>query len=221
VRVLSEVIEFPAVGGGSRSKTRSDYQTGEEAALIRRVQARDEIAFREIVDRYQPKVFSIIHGILRRGNDAEDVAQQVFAKIYFSIRSFDSRSSLLTWIHRITVNQCYDYLRKRRVRKLAYESDFSAEEVQRIQTSAVVLDPVAPVDRQLAQHDLVGKLLSKVSEQNRSLILLKEVEGRSVAEVAALTGLKENTIKVRLLRTRRKLLKVAKRLAAPNNSWTH
>jgi RNA polymerase sigma-70 factor (ECF subfamily) len=194
---------------------------GEEAALVRRVQARDEIAFREIVDRYQAKVFSIIYGILRSGNDAEDVAQQVFAKIYFSIRSFDSRSSLLTWIHRITVNECYDYLRKRRVRKLAYESDFSAEEVQRIQTSAVVVDPVTPVDRQLAQHDLVGKLLSKVSEQNRSLMLLKEVEGCSVAELAALTGLKENTIKVRLLRTRRKLLKAAKHLAAVDNSWTH
>jgi len=220
VRVLSEVRQFPAVGGAVRSKTRSDFQTGEEAALVRRVQARDEIAFREIVDRYQPKVFSIIYGILRSGNDAEDVAQQVFAKIYFSIRGFDSRSSLLTWIHRITVNECYDYLRKRRVRKLTYESDFSAEEVERMQTSAVVVDPVAPVDRQLAQHDLVGKLLSKVSEQNRSLILLKEVEGRSVAELAALTGLKENTIKVRLLRTRRQMLKAAKRLAAPNNSWT-
>ena len=52
----------------------------------------------------------------------------MFAKIYFSISSFDFRSSLLTWIYKITVNECYDYLRKKRVRKLVYESDFSEEE---------------------------------------------------------------------------------------------
>ena len=82
------------------------------------------MAFREIVERYQSKVYSIIYGILRNRNDAEDIAQQVFAKIYFSIKNFDFRSSLLTWIYKITVNECYDYLRKKRVRKLVYESDF-------------------------------------------------------------------------------------------------
>ena len=64
------------------------------------------MAFRDIVERYQAKVFSIIYGILRNHNDAEDIAQQVFAKIYFSIQSFDFRSSLLTWIYKITVNEC-------------------------------------------------------------------------------------------------------------------
>jgi len=97
-------------------KTRVDYRKSEEADLVRRVQARDELAFREIVDRYQSKIFNIIYGILRNRNDAEDIAQQVFAKIYFSINSFDFRSSLLTWIYKITVNECYDYLRKKKVR---------------------------------------------------------------------------------------------------------
>ena len=191
-------------------------KASEEAALVRRVQARDETAFQEIVDRYKTKVCSIIYGILRNRNDAEDIAQQTFAKVFFSIRNFDSRSSLLTWIYRITVNECFDYLRKRQVRKLLYESDFSAEEIQRLETSSAVVDPVAPVDRQLAQHDLVVKLLSKVSEQDRSLILLKEVEGHSVEELAAITGLNENTIKVKLFRTRHKLLKAARRLEKPS-----
>jgi RNA polymerase sigma-70 factor, ECF subfamily len=213
---LSEVIQFPAAAARTRARNRLDNEISEEAALVRRVQASDEIAFREIVDRYQGKVFSIICGILRNRNDAEDIAQLVFMKIYFSIHNFDSRSSLLTWIYRITVNECYDYLRKRRVRKLVYESDFSAEEVQRLETSDVVVDPLAPMDQQLAQHELVMKLLSKVSEQERSLILLKEVEGHSVEELVALTGLKENTIKVKLLRTRHKLLKAAQRLGTFN-----
>ena len=222
---LSEVLRFPAVGartGSVRtgsvagrtvaSRTRVDHKHSDEAALVRRVQARDEMAFREIVERYQSKVFSIIYGILRNHNDAEDIAQQVFAKIYFSIRNFDFRSSLLTWIYKITVNECYDYLRKKRVRKLVYESDFSVEDAQRLETADPAVDPAPAVDKRLAQHDLVVKLLSKVSEEDRTLILLKEVEGHSVEELAAMTGLNENTIKVKLFRTRQKLLKAAQRL---------
>src|SRR5579872_2257287 len=211
---LIGALPLPAIGERARTgtRTRVDHKNSEEAALVRRVQARDEMAFREIVERYQAKVFSIIFGILRNHNDAEDIAQQVFAKIYFSIRNFDFRSSLLTWIYKITVNECYDYLRKKRVRKLVYESDFSVEDAQRLESSEPAVDPSAPIDRRIAQHDLVIKLLSKVSEEDRTLILLKEVEGHSVEELAAMTGLNENTIKVKLFRTRQKLVKAAQRL---------
>ena len=208
-------LPFPAAGEGARARTRVDHKTSEEAALVRRVQARDEMAFREVVERYQSKVFSIIFGILRNRNDAEDIAQQVFAKVYFPIKNFDFRSSLLTWIYKITVNECYDYLRKKRVRKLVYESDFSQEDAQRMETSEPAVDGSVPADTRLAQRDLILKLLSKVSEEERSLILLKEVEGHSVEELAGMTGLNENTIKVKLFRTRQKLLKAAGRLTRP------
>src|ERR1700685_3241963 len=134
-------LPFPATGTNTRTKTRVDHKTTEEASLVRRVQAGDQLAFREIVERYQSKVFSIIYGILRNHNDAEDISQQVFSKIYFSIRNFDFRSSLLTWIYKITVNECYDYLRKKRVRKLVYESDFSEEDATRMETSDPAIDP--------------------------------------------------------------------------------
>src|SRR5689334_10317676 len=209
---LTGVLPFPATGEEARTRTRVDHRNSDEAALVRRVQAGDELAFREMVERYQAKVFSIIYGILRNHNDAEDIAQQVFSKVYFSIRNFDFRSSLLTWIYKITVNECYDYLRKKRVRKLVYESDFSQEDAQRMELSEPAVDAGAPVDTRLAQRDLVVKLLSKVSEQDRSLILLKEVEGHSVEELAGMTGLNENTIKVKLFRTRQKLLRAAGRL---------
>jgi len=170
------------------------------------------MAFREVVERYQSKIFSIIYGILRNRNDAEDIAQQVFAKIYFSVKSFDFRSSLLTWIYKITVNECYDYLRKKRVRKLVYESDFSADESQRMEHSEPATDQAPAVDQQLAQHDLILKLLAKLSEEDRSLMLLKEVEGHSVEELAEMMGMNENTIKVKLFRARQKLVKAAQRL---------
>ena len=66
------------------------------------------------------------------------------------------------------MNECYDYLRKKRVRKLVYESDFSAEDSQRMETSDPATDQAPPVDKRLAQHDLIVKLLSKISEEDRS-----------------------------------------------------
>lgn len=209
-----EGLPLPA-SPAPRAKRTVDGRHSDEIQLVERVQARDEMAFRELVDRYQNKVFSIIYGILRNQNDAEDIAQQVFAKIYFSIQNFDARSSLLTWIYKITVNECYDYLRKKRVRKLVYESDFSEEDAQRMENSETSADKTGPVDDQLAKRELVLKLLEKVSEEDRKLILLKEVEGHSVEELSNMTGLNENTIKVKLFRARQKLLKAAQRLLRP------
>jgi len=213
VSSLSGVLPFPVAGGAGRTKAKVAHARIEEARLVERVQAGDEMAFRDIVERYQGKVFSIIYGILRNRNDAEDIAQQVFTKVYFSMRSFDLRSSLLTWIYKITVNECYDYLRKKKVRKLVYESDFSEEDALKMENSDVARDREAPVDADLARRDLVTKLLTKISAEDRSLILLKEVEGHSVEELAQMTGMNENTIKVKLFRARQKLLKAAQRLS--------
>jgi RNA polymerase sigma-70 factor (ECF subfamily) len=198
-----------------RAKKTVESRHSDEKHLVERVQARDELAFRELVDRFQNKVYSIIYGILRNQNDAEDIAQQVFAKVYFSMQSFDARSSLLTWIYKITVNECYDYLRKKRVRKLVYESDFSEEDAQRMENSETGADRTGPVDDRLAKRQLVLKLLEKVSEEDRNLIILKEVEGHSVEELSTMTGLNENTIKVKLFRARQKLLKAAQRILRP------
>ncbi|MEJ7605925.1 MAG: sigma-70 family RNA polymerase sigma factor [Bryobacteraceae bacterium] len=209
---LSSALPFPASGEQARTKSRVDHRNSDEAVLVRRIQAKDEIAFKEIVERYQSKVFSIIYGILRNHNDAEDISQQVFAKIYFSIGNFDFRSSLLTWIYKITVNECYDYLRKKRVRKLVYESDFNEDDSLQMENSSSAMDHTMPVDETLERRDLLLKLLSKVSEEDRMLMLLKEVEGHSVEELANMTGMNENTIKVKLFRTRQKLLKAAQRI---------
>jgi len=189
-----------------------DYENSQEGALVRRAQSGDESAFREIVERYQSKVFSIIHGIIRQRNDVEDIAQQVFSKVYFSIRNFDFRSSLITWIYKITVNECFDYLRKKKVRKLVYESDLSEDEARRVENTEPAVDRQVPVDQNLARRDYVVKLLTRVSEEERTLLMLKEVEGRSVEELAEMTGMNENTIKVKLFRARQKLVKAAQRL---------
>ncbi len=209
---LTGVLPLPAFESKAAGRTRVDYQNTPEGAIVKRAQAGDEVAFQMIVERYQAKVFSIIHGIVRHRNDVEDIAQQVFAKVYFSIRNFDFRSSLITWIYKITVNECYDYLRKKKVRKLVYESDLSEDEVRRVENTEPAGERNTRVDNNLARRDYVLKLLAKLSEEERLLMMLKEVEGHSVEELAGMTGMNENTIKVKLFRARQRLVKAAQRL---------
>jgi RNA polymerase sigma-70 factor, ECF subfamily len=209
---LTGALTLDGFGSKVATKSRVDYENTPEGALVRRAQNGEDAAFREIVERYQSKVFSIIHGIVRQRNDVEDIAQQVFAKVYLSLKNFDFRSSLITWIYKITVNECFDYLRKRKVRKLVYESDLSEDEVRRVENTEPNIDRTLPADSSLAQRDYVFKLLSRVSEEERMLLMLKEVEGYSVEELAAQTGMNENTIKVKLFRARQKLVKAAQRL---------
>ena len=204
-------LPLPAFGIRTAVRTRVEYQNSQEGALVRRAQSGDEAAFREIVEHYQSKVFSIIHGIVRQRNDVEDIAQQVFTKVYFSIGNFDFRSSLITWIYKITVNECFDYLRKKKVRKLVYESDLSEDEARRVENTEPSVRQVG-ADVKLARRDYIFKLLTKVSEEERNLLMLKEVEGHSVEELAEMTGMNENTIKVKLFRARQKLVKAAQRL---------
>src|ERR1700678_2230089 len=162
---MTGAIPFPRFGSKVAAKTKVDYQNTPEGLLVQRAQSGDEAAFREIVERYQSKVFSIIHGIVRQRNDVEDIAQQVFAKVYFSLRNFDFRSSLITWIYKITVNECFDYLRKKKVRKLVYESDMSEDEVRRVENTEPPIDRQPSADTTLARRDYVLKLLSRVSEE--------------------------------------------------------
>jgi RNA polymerase sigma-70 factor (ECF subfamily) len=209
---LSGALPLPAFGKTSVLRARVDYENTPEGSLVRRAQSGDESAFREIVERYQSKVFSIIHGIVRQRNDVEDIAQQVFAKVYFSIRNFDFRSSLITWIYKITVNECFDYLRKKKVRKLVYESDMSEDEVRRVENTEPVLERGTRTDTSLARRDYLIKLMDRVSEEEKQLLLLKEVEGYSVEELSGMLKMNENTIKVKLFRARQKLVKAAQRL---------
>ncbi len=209
----SGVLPLPVTVPGAVYKAKVDHQNNGEAELVKRCQAGDEMAFRQVVERHQSKVFSIIYGIVRNRNDSEDIAQQVFTKVFFSIRGFDLRSSLLTWIYKITVNECYDYLRKQKVRRLVYASDMGEEEAKRFENAPEPSTERGPaIERRLENRDYVLKLLMKVPEQERMLLFEKEVEGRTVEELAAATGLNENTIKVKLFRARQKLVKAAGRL---------
>ena len=84
----------------------------DDRELVRRAQAEDQGAFEELVRRHQHRVVAVAGGILRQREDVEDIAQQVFVKAYFSLKRFDQRAAFSTWLYKITVNECWDLLRK-------------------------------------------------------------------------------------------------------------
>jgi RNA polymerase sigma-70 factor (ECF subfamily) len=185
--------------------------------LVRRAQANDKEAYEELIKRHQQRVFAVAAGILRQHEDIEDIAQQVFVKAYFSLKRFDGRAAFSTWLYRITLNECWDMLRKKKVRPLLYESDLSEEQAQRVATSES--DGAGPDIRQrLENQQRVERLLEGLEERDKLMLILKEVEGFSIEEIAEVLDLNANTVKVRLFRARGRVVrKAAERDEAARN----
>ena len=179
-----------------------------ETTLVRNCQQGDPDAFRLLVERYQGRVFSIAYALVRRRADVEDIAQQVFTKVYFGLRQFDFRCALLTWIYRITVNECYDYLRKQRAAKMQCLSEMTEEDAR--QAANTASSRVSP-ERQVEMAQTVSLLLGKLSPDERLLLVLKEVEGYSIQELARMFAWNENTVKVKLFRARQRLVRAARK----------
>jgi RNA polymerase sigma-70 factor (ECF subfamily) len=183
----------------------------DDRELVRRAQREDQEAFEELVRRHQHRVFAVAGGILRKREDVEDIAQQVFVKAYFSLKRFDQRAAFSTWLYKITVNECWDLLRKKKVRPLIYESDLSEEQARQIEGSERKDADVPDVSDRLEAREQVELLLEGLDERDRLMLMLKEVEGFSIEEVAEVLDLNANTVKVRLFRARRRIVSQAKK----------
>ena len=178
----------------------------DDRELVRRGQAGDKEAFEELVRRHQHRVFAVAGGILRRREDVEDIAQQVFVKAYFSLKSFDQRAAFSTWLYKITVNECWDLLRKKKVRPLLYESDLSEEQAQQFSANETLDSGAQDVSDKLEAQQQVENLLQGLDERDRMMLILKEVEGFAIEEIAEILDLNANTVKVRLFRARRRIV---------------
>jgi RNA polymerase sigma-70 factor (ECF subfamily) len=207
-KLASPHVSAPAVPAGRAAKTAG---AADDRELVRRAQAEDKAAFEELVRRNQHRVFAVAGGILRRREDVEDIAQQVFVKAYFSLKRFDQRAAFSTWLYKITVNECWDLLRKKKVRPLVYESDLSEEQARQYSVSGETGHPVQDISEKLQDRQRVARLLEGLEERDRLMLILKEVEGFAVEEIASILGLNANTVKVRLFRARRRIVNLARK----------
>lgn len=199
---MEATLPVPEVLADVPPSTGLDWET----QVVRRCQSGDRDAFRLLVERYQGRVFSIAHTLIRSRADVEDIAQQVFTRVFFRIRDFDFRAALITWIYKITINECYNHLRKQRSGRLRCVSEMTEAEVHHMD-NARSTDPSPQRKVELAQ--MVSLLLGKVSEEERLLLLMKEVEGYSVEDLSRLFACNENTVKIKLFRARRRLARLA------------
>ena len=183
----------------------------DERQLVRRAQKGDKVAFETLVQRHQHRVFAVARGILKRQEDVEDIAQQVFVKAYFSLKRFDQRAAFSTWLYKITVNECWDVLRKRKARPLVYEADFSEEQSRQYTAPEREASKAPDASERMALREQLENMLSQLDKRDRAMLVLKEVEGFSVEEIAESMGLNANTVKVRLFRARRRIVQYSRR----------
>jgi RNA polymerase sigma-70 factor (ECF subfamily) len=190
---------------GRKSRVEDDRE------LVRRAQKDDKAAFEELVKRHQSRVFAVAGGILRNREDVEDIGQQVFLKAYFSLKRFDQRAAFSTWLYKITVNECWDLLRKRKVRPLVFEAEFSEEQARQYEGMEEKADGVLDVSERMALRQEVEELMECLEERDRMMLVMKEVQGFSVEEIAEILDINGNTVKVRLFRARQRITERVKR----------
>jgi RNA polymerase sigma-70 factor, ECF subfamily len=199
-------------GAGAAGAGESMTPAEKEKLLVRRAQNGEVSAYEDLVRIHQHRVLAVVGGILRGSEDVEDVAQQALAKAYFSIRRFDLRSAFGTWLYKIAVNECWDYLRKKKVRRLVYEADMSEEQVRKLDSvpehSFGDRRPHGDAESRVEQQQLVERLLRELDEKDQIMLVMKEVEGFSVEEIGDVLGLNVNTVKVRLFRARGRLVEI-------------
>lgn len=186
--------------------------------LIERSLAGDQDAFEALVRRHSPRVFSIIGSFFRRRDVVEDIAQEVFIKLYFSLGSYTLGRSFEAWVAKITVNACYDHLRAQRRQSEHFlqgapdsERDDEWFELQMLETA---LDRHASEERRREAADIAERLLAKLSPEDRLVLVLMDRDGFSVKEISEMLGWGQSKVKVRAFRARRALRAAMRRLVA-------
>ncbi len=182
-------------------------------ACLDLVRAGDDGAARDLVEELYPLVIKIVRGRLPRWVGEEDLAQEVFLKMFTRLEQYRGDVPFPHWISRIAVTTCIDHLRKQQRRPELRWADLSEDE-------ATVLDAVTADEsaeeagEALAARELLGKLLDRLKPQDRLVIQLLDLEQKTLAEVSELTGWNTTLVKVRAFRARRKLQKQLEKLEA-------
>lgn len=177
------------------------------AGCLTRVRQSDQRAARDLVDHLYPLVIRIVRAHLPRRVQEEDLAQEIFLKMFTRLAQYQGAVPFPHWVSRIAVTTCIDHLRAQKRRPEFRWADLSENEAE-------VLDAVmtnsadVPANDAMAAHELVHKLLGQLKPDDQLVIRLLDLEQKTIAEIAQLTGWNQSLIKVRAFRARRKLQKL-------------
>src|SRR5579862_3953783 len=181
-----------------------DDQSFDLAGCLDRVRKRDQIAARELVEHLHPLVIRIVRAHLPRRVSEEDLAQEVFLKMFTRLEQYQGAVPFTHWVSRIAVTTCIDQLRAQKRRPELRWADLSERESEVLEHAMTSENEVAPDDA-VAAREIIAKLLERLKPEDRMVIQYLDLEQKSLAEISALTGWNQTLVKVRAFRARRKL----------------
>jgi RNA polymerase sigma-70 factor (ECF subfamily) len=171
----------------------------DDFSLVKRFIDGDESAFAVLVQRHKEKVRNIIYLTMSSSNSVDDIAQDVFLTVYRNLKNFRFESQFTTWLYRITVNKCKDYMRKIKIRNIFTPLKEAEEKTG---------DSTAPESIDIS--GIVQKAIGKLPEKLRVPLLLKDIEGMSYQEIAETVECEIGTVKSRIFRAREGLKNILK-----------
>ena len=180
----------------------TDVRTDEE--LVGLVVSGEVNCFEELITRYQPRVFGMARKYFRNESDVEDVVQTIFTKTFQKLGSYRGTAPFEHWFMRLSVNTCYDALRRRRNRPEHTISDMLFEDENWQNRLGNIPSDDNPEGLEQAR-ELVHTVLDQVSDRARIVLTLQELEGRSIREIAGITGWSESLVKVQAFRARKEM----------------
>lgn len=184
-----------------------DNQPFDLAGCLERVRRRDQTAARELVEHLYPLVIRIVRSHLPRRVSEEDLAQDVFLKMFTRLEQYQGSVPFTHWVSRIAVTTCIDQLRAQKRRPEFRWADLSESEAEVLDAVTSDESDAGPGDA-VASRELVHRLLGQLKPEDRTVLQMLDLEQKSIAEISSLTGWNSSLIKVRAFRARRKLQKL-------------
>lgn len=188
--------------------SREEENTDLDIDLVRSVQSGNVSAFDVLVKRHRKRLYSVIYNMTSNAEDAADLTQDTFVKAFSAISKFKGKSAFYTWLYRIGVNMTIAHLKKNRLRQF-----FSFEKISEEGAHDEILSQLSTVkgNKSLLMKELQEKLnesLLKLSVNHRTVVVLHEIEGLSLVEIAQVLNISEGTIRSRLHHAKVKLQKI-------------
>ncbi len=178
----------------------------EDRDLVGRCQQGDELAFEELVRKYQQTVCNLVYHNIGYRNDVEDISQKIFAKIFFSLPKFDNKRPFFPWLYRIAINQCYDELRRARRRKVHTFTELNLEETESIEKLISQHEALPePVEDRRELHALLRKMMDELPDQQRTALILRDLELVPYEKMAEIMSCTEQAARLKVFRARTRL----------------
>ncbi len=185
----------------------------DDLTLVKRVRSGDQRAFKLLVERYQRKVYAVALGMLKDKEEAMDVSQEAFVKVYKYLDHFKGDASFYTWLYRITVNICIDFIRKRAGaggEAVEFDEtlpmDVSEANIGALGSRLGTNPQKSALRRELAEK--IQEALAAVPEKHRAILLLREMEGMSYEDLSRTLDIPKGTVMSRLFHARAKVQKI-------------